>query len=840
MRSAFFLISALFFFVSQAAVVERIEWKSAVPVEEYRRLIKMRPGDELSVSGARRTVRLLYATGRFEQVAVAVAPGSAPDRVVVAVSAQPILLVEDIVISGNRALSDNRIKLAGGLRRYAPFSELSLDRIREEIVFAYRSEGYFDAAVSVEVRRTAPATAALFVSVREGERRRVTRIAVEGEVLPSERRELENMLTLSDAFSPLTDERVREMSDRVEAYYRNRGHLDVSIKRTTQDDGAVVMTVNRGPRYRLLFQGNSAFSESTLREVVTRREQWHHDREGTTDRLLRFYQASGFPDARVSLTVTEDRQANEVLTVAVVEEGARRFLDGVVFTGLSEEDPRYIEREIFACVERLLAEEEFPDPVLNRTLLGGGYRDTDGTRVTTLARTNRDRAIIPASRYAVPEAYREEIARHLETVYRSRGFLQAKVDRVALVREGDLRYLDVSLHEGPRTTLAWVGLESGAPQRDDELAAEMDIATGVPFDPEIVARTVARLENGLRARGYLFSRVYAEQRTDGTQIRLMFVMEDLFPVVVGETVVSGNALTAESVLRSLARFERGALITTQMLHDARQNLLATGAFDAAEIRILDEDTPATEKDVVIAVTEAWRFRLDLGAGVATDEGVRLFGAFEYKNVLGKVLTLRLNYKFAYKIPWFMNAGFRDYFLHEIEPLQRIDRSVNGAFIVPDLYFLPFSLGLQMELFHVHDTRSASGVPYLLDKNGMMLSVYKRFGDHFFVSLNTELSRQDEETFHAELPEDARFERAGRYLLSPEIEGWADYRNSPVSPYRGWKIGLRVHNVTSLMGTDTKYTLLENYFSGYLPLRYQRTVSGDYEPRDTLVRNSILP
>jgi len=319
----------------------------------------------------------------------------------------------------------------------------------------------------------------------------------------------------------------------------------------------------------------------------------------------------------------------------------------------------------------------------------------------------------------------------------------------------------------------------------------------------------------------------------------MFVMEDLFPVVVGETVVSGNALTAESVLRSLARFERGALITTQMLHDARQNLLATGAFDAAEIRILDEDTPATEKDVVIAVTEAWRFRLDLGAGVATDEGVRLFGAFEYKNVLGKVLTLRLNYKFAYKIPWFMNAGFRDYFLHEIEPLQRIDRSVNGAFIVPDLYFLPFSLGLQMELFHVHDTRSASGVPYLLDKNGMMLSVYKRFGDHFFVSLNTELSRQDEETFHAELPEDARFERAGRYLLSPEIEGWADYRNSPVSPYRGWKIGLRVHNVTSLMGTDTKYTLLENYFSGYLPLRYQRTVSGDYEPRDTLVWHSFL-
>ncbi len=839
MRTVLFSLLLLFFFAVQAAIVERVVWKAPVPIEEYRRLIKVHTGDELSVGSVRRTVRLLYATGRFEQVIVTMAPGTKEDQVILTISAQPVLLVEDIVISGNRALSDNRIKLVANLRRYAPFLELSLDRVREEIVFAYRSEGYFDAAVSIEVRRTSAATAELHISVQEGERRQITRVQVEGDIFPSEKRELENMLTFSDAFSPLTEERLRDMNDRVEEYYRNRGYLDVSVKRVTQDDGTVIMTVNRGPRYRLVFEGNVAFSDNTLREVVTRREQWHHDREETRKRLFRFYQAAGFPDVRVTLTVTEDRKENEVSTVATVEEGARRFLDGVVFSGLVEGSPREIERDLFAFVEERLADEGFPDPVLNRTLLGGGYRDTDGTRITTLRRTNRDRAVLPASRYAIPEDYTMDIARHIESLCRSQGFLEAKVERVALVREADLLYLDISLEEGPRTTLAWVGFRSGDPRLDEELESEMDIATEVPFDPAMVERTAADIEFFLRSRGYLFARVRPEQVTDGSRVRITFFVEDIFPVTAGEIVVSGNALTSESVVRSVVRIEQGSLITTQMLHDARQNLLITGAFDATEIRILDEDTPASEKDIVVSVTEAWRFRFDLGAGVATDEGVRLFGAFEYKNILGKVLTLQLSYKLAYKIPWFMSAGFRDYFLHEIASFERIDRSVNGVFIVPDLYFLPFSLGLQTELFHIHDTRSASGVPYLLDKNGLTFTLYKRFGDHFFLSLDAELSRQDEEMFHADLSGDDRFARAGRYLLSPGIEGWVDYRNSPVNSYQGWKIGLRLRNVTSLLGTETKYTLLENYLSGYLPLRYQRTVSGDYEPRDTLVWHSFL-
>ncbi|HOW50408.1 MAG TPA: POTRA domain-containing protein [bacterium] len=826
--------------------VERVQWKSDLPFDDYRRLIKIETGAPLSQKSVRRTVRLLYATGRFEQIVVSLAAGSTSETALLTVTARPLLFIDDIEIHGNGGLSDNRVKLAGGLRRFSPFYESSLERIREEILFAYRSEGYADAQVSIEVKKDSLSEVDLAISIREGERRQVRSVKLVGQALPSEKRELENELSLANAFAPLTDERVRDMDDRVERYYRDRGHLDAAVRHQLNPDGTVLLTVNRGPRYELAFSGAVAFSGSTLRALINPIENWQHNTEAVTARLTLFYQAAGFPDAAVTAATKRMKKGKqeEISITVTIAEKERRFLDGVVFSGVAAEDPEELKERIFEYVETRLELEEFPPTTLDRTIIGGGYRDTDGTRSTTVARTNKDRAVLPEARYAVPSAYIEDIARHIEALYAAHGCLAAQVSRAAIVRDGDLLYLSVEIAEGPRSMLTWVGVDTGDATLDEELFSELDLAANIPFTPTLVDDAVTRLNALLRERGYLFARIRDDRSVNDTNIRVIFRAEDLFPVTAGELVVSGNAVTAEPVVRSIVRFDPGTRLTTGLLHDARQNILTTGAFDAAEIALIDEEAPNSVKDIVITISEAWRFRIDIGAGVATDEGGRLFGAFEYKNVLGRVFTLRLSYKFAHKIPWFMNSAFEDYFLHDLSFFERFDRTVNGAIIVPDLYFLPFALAMQTEVFHIHDSRSSSGLPYLLDKNGMMVSFYKRFGDHFFLALNTELSRQDEEEYQeifdqATQAATVAFEHSTRYLLSPEIEGWADYRNSPVSPDRGFKIGLRARNVASLAGDDTKYTLLENYASVYLPLQYRQTASGDYVPRDTLVWHSYL-
>lgn len=843
MRTAWlFLLLFLTPFLCGAATVERIDWKSDLPLDDYRRLVKIKTGAPLSQKTVRRTVRLLYATGRFEQILVSAARGGAEDGLILTVTALPLLFIDDITMRGNSALSDNRIKLAGNLRRFTPFYEASLERIRDEILFAYRSEGYADARVSIEVKKRSAAVVDLDLSIQEGERRVIKAVKLVGEALPSEKRELENELSLANAFAPLTDERVREMDDRVERYYRDRGYLDATVRHQLAEKGTVLMTINRGPRYELSISGRAAFSEATLRAIIRHIENWQHNIEAAAARLTLFYQAAGFPDVSVSTKVDRERSAGrEKVRIAVaIAEGARRFLDGIVFSGVAEESPDELRDRLFEYVETRLEAEEFPAISIDRTIIGGGYRDTDGTRATTMTRTNKDRAVLPETRYAVPAAYLEDIARHIEDIYAARGCLSAAVDRAAIVRDGEMLYLSVEMTEGPRSLLTWVGVDTGDTELDEELFSELDLAANIPFTPALIDDAVALLNAELRARGYLFARIRDDRTVKGTGVRVIFRAEDLFPVTAGELVVSGNAITAEPVVRSLVRFGPGEPLSTGLLHDARRDLLTTGVFDTADIALIDEESPDNIKDIVVTVSEAWRFRIDIGAGLATDEGGRLFGAFEYKNILGRVFTLRLSYKFAHKIPWFMNSAFEDYFLHDLSFFERFDRAVTGSIIVPDLYFLPFSLSFQTEVFHIHDSRSASGLPYLIDKNGMLVSFYKRFGDHYFLGINAELSRQDEEEYLKDALSGAvTFDRATRYLFSPELEGWVDYRNSPVSPDRGFKIGLRVRNTTSLAGDDTKYTLFENYASVYLPLQYRQTASGDYVPRDTLVWHSFL-
>ena len=826
--------------------VDRVEWKSDLPQDDFARLIKIETGMPLSVKSVRRTVRLLYATGRFEQVVVTLLPGPEPERRAVSITATPLRFIEDITITGNGALSDNRIKLAGNLRRFSPFYESGLERIRDEIIAAYRAEGYPDATLSIEARNRSAAEVELFLSVQEGDRRRITKILLMGEVLSSERRELVNDLTLSSAFAPLTDEQVRAMQERVENYYRDRGHLDTVIRHQIQDDGTVLFTVQRGPRYLLSVNGAHHFAAETVRQVIQHIEGWHRNNEAAADRLLLFYHAAGFPDAtvRTARTVRKRGSFEETNIAVSVSEGPRRFLDGIVFSGAFEEKGPDIAAHIVAYVETRLEAEDLPPVSLDRTIVGGGYRDTDGARVTTLSRTNKDRASFPDARYVLPAAYLTDIAAQVVEFYAARGHLQARVLRHALVRDGDLFFLDIEIAEGERSLVNWVDISSGDPELDRELLSLVDARSGIPFTPAFRDEITAKISTRLRELGRPFSRVTVETVADGAHVRLLFHIDDPFPVQAGEVVVSGNIVTEGSVVRRLTRIATGDLLTSDLLRDARQNLLATGAFDTADLIIMDEDTPDRMKDLVITVIEAWRYRVEVGAGVATDEGGRLFGSFEYKNVLGQLFSLRLSYKFAHKIPWFMNSAFEDYFLHDLSFIERFDRVVNGSIAFPDLYFLPFSLAFQAEAFHIHDSRTASGLPYLLDKNGMLLSFYKRFGEHFVLWVNTELSRQDEEEYKEIYDETTAsstvsLERSTRYLLSPEVEGWADYRNSPVSPDRGFKIGLRVRNVSSLAGDNTQYTLLENYASVYLPLRYRRSASGEYLPLDTVIWHSFL-
>ncbi|HOB72286.1 MAG TPA: BamA/TamA family outer membrane protein, partial [bacterium] len=164
---------------------------------------------------------------------------------------------------------------------------------------------------------------------------------------------------------------------------------------------------------------------------------------------------------------------------------------------------------------------------------------------------------------------------------------------------------------------------------------------------------------------------------------------------------------------------------------------------------------------------------------------------------------------------------------------------NLAFLFPDLY-LPFlPLSAQVEAFHIHDIRSNAGLPYMIDKNGMYFSFFRRFSNNYFLSTGVEIAYQNERDHELDEAGDVYYNNIERLVISPEFRGYIDFRDSLFFPTKGYKTFFKYANKTSVYGEATSISYFENNLSLYIPLRYRMNFAGELEPKDTLIYHAFI-
>ncbi len=824
---------------AEAAVVRKIIWESDLPFDEYRRLIKVSEGKELNARQIRHSIKRLYATGRFEQVAVI--KQLRTDGITLVFSAKALLFIDDLTIKGNATLTDSEIKLAAAIKAYGPVYENSIEKMRDEILYLYRQEGFPSAQASIEVRKIGSSKAEIIILIEEGVRRKLSLLTIEGTISPQEAVEVQNEIKLRHPFAALTETVIRDIADEVETRFRSKGMLDVSVKTEISAEGVLQLQIASGPLYRFDLQGTGSFAPPVITELLASVENWQANIENAAARLKLFYHAAGFIDAKVLISREESRgelEGRPIHTIQVtVQEGHRRFLDDISFIPPNTEDMAEIKQMIYDYIYERLENENFPLVSIDRGQ-NGGYRDTDGTRRGTNEKSRENRVTMPGARYAIPVEYLPDLKNYIETLYHQRGYAGTLVNLPQITGEGDNLFLYLDILEGTRTMLTWAEVQSGDTAIDRELNDIIDLRTEIPYIPGMIDDYKGKMLEVLEAKGYLYARILEQVEQEQNRVKVLFTIDNLFPVTAGEVVVNGNYVTEGSVILRMLRFEQNATLTRGGIDESRQNLLRSGIFDMVEISFIDEELPHPKKDIVVILRESVRLRLDVGAGISSDEGGKLFGSVEYRNILSRALNLRFAYKGSMKIPTFMGSSFEEYWRYKISWFEKLDRTITASFIVPDLYFLPFSLSLQTELFHIHDTRQSAGTPYMLDKNGITTSLYRYFGKHYYLSFGLELARQDEERY-IEKETSYAYENTSRYIIAPELQGYIDFRDDIVFPIKGFKVGFKLRNVTSFTGTPSFYTNLENYYSVYVPLIYRQLVSGSYVPRDLLIFHTFI-
>ncbi len=188
----------------------------------------------------------------------------------------------------------------------------------------------------------------------------------------------------------------------------------------------------------------------------------------------------------------------------------------------------------------------------------------------------------------------------------------------------------------PGATTRLLDLEiAGAVPGDVDLSfveAARAAAIGGPYSPQDLEALSRRILEAHRAVGYLEAASDVEATADGALGRRAVITVDPGPrVFLRSSLVRGAVRTRSPFLQAEIDAPLGAPVTTGTLETIRGNLYDLGVFRTVSTDLLGDD-PA--RDLLVTVDEVAPWLLEGGAGLSTDQGVRLFGRATRSNLFG--------------------------------------------------------------------------------------------------------------------------------------------------------------------------------------------------------------
>jgi outer membrane protein insertion porin family len=555
-------------------VVRAVRLDAADP-ERLERFVGLEPGHPLDPEAVRRTVELLYATGKFEDVRVVVEPASDGDGVSVVVRPVPAPLLVDVRVEGDRVLRPGTLRRITRLRRGEPLWASRRERAGRDAALALVERGYLEGLVEV-VAEPVPEGADAVFRVRSGPRVRVGSAYVVGA-------ESFRDLALDDLARPGRGEIYRrDRAQRAaEAMRRRFARADlwqatVHVQ-TSYDPGPALMNlifqVTPGPPMRIEVRGTriSGSLRGELRELLRERGPGRDTLEAGAERIESHLRHLGHREANVRAGIESD--SGEELVVFDAEAGPRAEVasveieggDEALLSGLQTRPGRPIEDAVFAA---------------------------DVQRLT----------------------------RRLE----ERGHFEATVEADAPEGGGALPVVFLA-RPGPRATVVEFAVKGPplASSRAEEGPRELPIHPGAPYRVRDVAASREALVSDWRRAGFLAVQVEPEIgfSEDQTEVRVRLAVEPGPRTIVESVVLSGLHQTREVTVAREIDLRSGEPFSFERVLESQRRLLSLGIFERVSIRELDPRREE-QRDVVVSVQEAPRTTVSWGIGYSEQDLLR--------------------------------------------------------------------------------------------------------------------------------------------------------------------------------------------------------------------------
>ena len=341
----------------RTVVVEGNQRIEARTVESY---LLLQPGDPFDAERIDLSLKTLFATGLFADVAI----DRRGDNLIVRVVENPI--INRVIFEGNRSLDDDKLREEIEAAPRGIFTAARVQADVQRVLELYRQSGRFSANVEPEYKPLEQNRVDLIFKITEGPITGVRSINFIGNEVYSDRRLRSEIVTKqsrlwrffssNDNYDPGRLEYDREV---LRQFYQNNGYYDFRVVSAVADltpdreDFYITFTVEEGEQYNFgeikVETALEKLNGEALRRAVSIQEGdlYRGDRiEDAIDALTYAAGIAGYAFVDIRPQIEADPVTNEVSITFAIDEGPRVYIERIDIVGNTRTLDRVIRREL--------------------------------------------------------------------------------------------------------------------------------------------------------------------------------------------------------------------------------------------------------------------------------------------------------------------------------------------------------------------------------------------------------------------------------------------------------------------------------------------------------------
>ena len=319
-------------------------------------------GDQLNAQRLRESLRALYATGFFRDVALS----RDGNTLLITVLERPSL--ESVEIKGNKDIKTEDLQKSlrtVGLAAGKTFNRSTLEEVTQYLTDQYYSRGKYAVTIDAKVEDLSNNRVRVNLDIKEGDRAKIRQINIVGNKAFKSKDVLETLTLKTPSWNSWykQDDRYSRESlqgdlEKVESYYQDRGYANVHIDSVqvaiAPDKNNVFITVNitEGVVYKISevkLAGNLVVPEAQLRRLVLVQPGQIYSQKtiSSTQQLIKNrLGAEGFYFAKVEPVPQMDDTKQVVALSLFVDPGSRVYVRNISFKGTVRSNDETMRREL--------------------------------------------------------------------------------------------------------------------------------------------------------------------------------------------------------------------------------------------------------------------------------------------------------------------------------------------------------------------------------------------------------------------------------------------------------------------------------------------------------------